>query len=371
MICRFTSASDHQRLRMAMKRWRAWHQWWKSRRRGFLQRMARIALASAVSRWRLGASATRSRHQGAVHLLESLLPRKCLLALANNACVARVLRRMLGSYRRRTLRDVWEAWGLFLVSQEKRNKTSVTTENPARCVTARRQRRHPGKPRKVHCRCVYAVSRGQHCTCAPRSHLLRRVEELHRLVASGLDGRDGGHRLLSHVVQRTSPPSHAKKGRSTGRILSPPRDSEKGGKAGCDDRQQGVTAPRVRLAGGGKVCGPRSTRCGSDKSPRAGTCKPATSHGMEDTDSYRASITQDALLVDELTGVAVPPVVAGGLRCVRMFLSLRDTKYSVEFHAKGMQSMYSSFVISSPTSCPFGLRPPSPPDYRVFLVNAH
>lgn len=300
---------------------------WKSRRRDFLERVTRRALASAISRWHLGASASRSRRQGAAHLLRSVLLRKCLLTLAHHAYTARVFRRMLESYRRRTLRDGLEAWGLFLVSQDAQNNANVAVKNSTRCVTTRCRRRHPGKPRKVHCRCVYAVSRGQRCTCAPRSHLLRRVEELHRLVAKGLDGCDGGHRLLSHVVQRAATPRHVvRQGCSGGRILSPPPVSEGRRKTSCDDHRQGSAASCVRLVGSGKVCRPSPTRRGSDKSPRKGTSKPISSLGMEDADSYRASVAQHALLgegqTDELTGVAVSPAVAEGPRCVYLHVSL-------------------------------------------------
>lgn len=326
MVHRWNSESDHQRLRDAIKNWRAWHQWWKLREQDFLRRMHRRALACAVYGWHLGASASRSRRQGAIRILRSLLLRKCLLALANNAYTARVLRPVLESYRRRTLRDGLEAWGLFLVSQENQSKTKdLVVESPAQCVTTRR-RRHPGKPRKVHCRCVYAVSRGQRCTCAPRSHLLRRVEELHRLVAKGLDGRDGGHRLLSHVVQRTTAPRHFERGSSCERILSPLRASEGRGKASCDDLQQVITTPYGRLVAGGKVCGPSLTSVGSDKPTPPGTSKPSNSL-MEG--SYRAlsaaafptdSVTQHTILGegqnDVLTGVASWPVVADGPRCV-------------------------------------------------------
>lgn len=311
-----------------MQKWRAWHQWWKSRERDFLQRMARRALASAVYRWRLGASTSRSRRQGAVHLLGSLLLRKCLLALADNAYTAAVLRKVLESYRRRTLRDGLEAWGSVSVSQDIQNNTDVA-EISAHCATTRRQRRHPGKPRKVHCRCVYAVSRGQRCTCAPRSHLLRRVEELHRLVAKGLDTREGGHRLLSHVVQRSTAPCRVETGRSSGQTLSPPHVSDGRRKPSCGDLQQGSTNARVRLVGGGPGCGPSLKRRGSDKLPRTGTSKPASPSGIGDADSYRASsaaafsrgsVAQHALLVegqiDALTGAGISPVVAGGSRCV-------------------------------------------------------
>lgn len=311
MIYQLASASEHQRLRNAINIWRAWHLWWKSRRRDFLQRMARRALASAVCRWRLEASASRSRRQGAVKLLGSLRLRRCLVALAQNAYTARILRRVLESYRMRILRDGLLAWGSCLVSQDNQNNTEVAVENPTRCVTTRRHRRNPGKPRKVHCRCVYAVSRGQRCTCAPRSHLLRRVEELHRLVVKGLDGRDGGHRLLSHVVQRPAAPRDFREGSSSGRILSQPPVSE----------GLGTATSRARLAGSGKVCGPSRTRCCSDESSPTGTSKPVSSLTMEDTDSYLPTVAQHTAVfverqIDELAGIVVSPAVAGGPRCV-------------------------------------------------------
>lgn len=309
VMCRSISASDHQRLRTIMKNWRVWYQWWKLRKRDFLQRIAQRALASAMFRWRLGTSASQNRREGAMHRLRLLLLRKYLLALADNAYTARALRRVLESYRRRALRNGLGAWGLFLVSQDNRHKTNVV-DNPAHCVTTRCRRQHLGKPRKVHCRCVYAVIQGQPCTCDPRSHLLRRVEELHRLVAKGLEGRAGGHRLLSHVVQRTHP-HHVEKG-------CPPRGSK--------GRKESKPAVCVRLAGGAKACGPRSARCGSDKPPRKGIPKPASSFETGDTGSSCTSVTRHTLfgegLIDELKSVTGSPSAVGGPRYVCVFIWL-------------------------------------------------
>lgn len=166
-----------------------------------------------MRQWRLEASArsnvsaerTRRRRQAFGHLFEALLRRKCFVALAVHATSSITLRRVLTSFRTRTLRNGMKAWQWWLLQEQQRRQTLAPADASASSKhTARRNQ--PGKPRKGHCRCVYAVSRGQRCTCAPRSHLLRRVEELHRLVAQGLDGREGGYRLLSHVVQGTATP---------------------------------------------------------------------------------------------------------------------------------------------------------------------
>lgn len=171
--------------------------------------IARRAVASAVHRWRLlssGANDRRTLLQTVVgRQLKVMLVRKCFLALAHNALSATTLRRLIASFRMRTLRGGFEAWRQALPREKKKKSQPPPPPPPAAAVTViTGRRRQPGNPRKHHCRCVYAVSRGQRCTCAPRSHLLRRVEELHRLVAQGLDGRQGGNRLLSHVVQRAT-----------------------------------------------------------------------------------------------------------------------------------------------------------------------
>lgn len=174
--------------------------------------IARRAVVSALCRWRLLSSGARDRHtllRAVVgRQLEEMLVRKCFLTLARNALSATTLRRLITSFRIRTLRGGFEAWRKA-PPREKQKTLPPSPPSPAAAVTViTGRRRQPGNPRKNHCRCVYAVSRGQRCTCAPRSHLLRRVEELHRLVAQGLDGRQGGYRLLSHVVQRaTTAPS--------------------------------------------------------------------------------------------------------------------------------------------------------------------
>ena len=182
-----------------------WQKWWKTRMENFHEQKSRRALASAISRWRLGLFACRSRCPEAIHIHRSRLLRKCLLALADNAHFASIVRRLLESCRRRALREGLEGWRRWLLLvPRKKEKVPEVEEAKVNDTTRRHKCRRPGQPRKAHCRCVYAVGRERPCGCAPRSHLLRRVEELHRLVAKGLDGRDGGYRLLSHVVQRES-----------------------------------------------------------------------------------------------------------------------------------------------------------------------
>lgn len=193
-----------------MDQWRAWLRLWKTRVDALRTLMTRRAMASAFRHWRLISSAANDRRRRRLLLqavvggqLEVILLRKCFLALAQNAHSATTLRRLVASFRMRTLRGGFEAWQQALPREKPEDQAPPSPTAVVNVITERR--RQPGNPRKLHCRCVYAVSRGQRCTCAPRSHLLRRVEELHRLVAQGLDGRQGGYRLLSHVVQRAAP----------------------------------------------------------------------------------------------------------------------------------------------------------------------
>lgn len=189
----------------------------------FHRAVGRRVLASSLCHWRLEGFASRCRRNRQEKC--SQLLRKCLLALAENAHSAVTLRRLLKSYSTRSLRDALREWRWWLsLEAHKRAKevaTALTRESKGVNTTRLTQRLHPGNPRKVHCRCVYAVSRGQRCTCAPRSHLLRRVEELHRLVAKGLDGTNRGCRLLNHVVQRPSAPAEHERVRPKGLHSSP------------------------------------------------------------------------------------------------------------------------------------------------------
>lgn len=190
-----------------MDQWRAWLRLWRSRVDTFRSLMARRAVASALRHWRLESFAANDRRHRLQALvgrqLEVILLRKCFLTLAQNAHSVMTLRRLIASFRVRALGGGFEAWRQAALREEQKSRTPPSPATVVNVITERR--RQPGNPRKLHCRCVYAVSRGQRCTCAPRSHLLRRVEELHRLVAQGLDGRQGGYRLLSHVVQRAVP----------------------------------------------------------------------------------------------------------------------------------------------------------------------
>lgn len=319
----------------------------------FHRLVTRRALLSAVRRWHLQASARRARHQEAVHFLGSMILRKCLLALANNAQSAAILRQLLERCRLRSLRDgleVWKRW--FLLSNEnqeilKAEAVAAVRDGDACNASSRRQQCwRPGKPRKVHCRCVYAVCRGQRCTCAPHSHLLRRVEELHKLVAKGLDGRQGGCRLLSHVVQGTEAPPPVGKAR-TSRQSSSPQQSVSGGRCGkvncCDDRQGGTVRPCAQLFGEG---------AGSDTSPRAGACKQGRLSVVEGTESYRVSGAVEFAMgsagqhthlvegqMDRLVGVSSSSAVASGLRCVwllvwLMFVAQTRKSFGEECHGK-------------------------------------
>lgn len=194
-------------LRYALHHWRSWQRRRRTRVEILDHLITKRTAASAFCRWRrlvsaasISAEHTRLHREEALRrVLRSLLLHKYLRALGDYASTRRTLSRLLNSLRARALQcgvGTWRRW-LLQQQQNERNITPPHTINSNSTVS----RRQPGKPRKGHCRCVYDVSRGQRCNCAPRSHLLRRVEELHRLVAQGLDRRDGGHRLLSHVVQ--------------------------------------------------------------------------------------------------------------------------------------------------------------------------
>lgn len=198
-------------LRYALHHWRSWQRQWRTRVEILGRLIAKRTMASALCRWRrlvsaasISAEHTRLRREEALRrVLQSLILHRYLRALRDYASARRTLSRLLESLRARALRYGVGTWRRWLLQQQQ-NEVNITPPHTSNSTVSRRQ---PGKPRKGHCRCVYAVSRGQRCNCAPRSHLLRRVEELHRLVAQGLDRRDGGHRLLSHVVQGSATPA--------------------------------------------------------------------------------------------------------------------------------------------------------------------
>lgn len=102
------------------------------------------------------------------------------------------LKIVLGSFRRRVLLYGVATWRRRLFHHSHH-------EEPQAFLS--KKLHHREEPRKAHCRCVYAISRGQRCTCEPRTHLLRRLEALHELVEQGLAGRRGGHLNQSHAVQ--------------------------------------------------------------------------------------------------------------------------------------------------------------------------
>ena len=264
-----------------MDQWLEWLRLWKMRVNTLRCSISRRAMVSAVRHWRLlsfGAHDRRALLQAVVgRQLEVMLLRKCFLALAQNALSTRFLRRLITSFFLRTLRDGFEAWRQALTPEKQKSQT--LPPSPADAVTViTGTRRQPGNPRKHHCRCVYAVSRGQRCTCAPRSHLLRRVEDLHRLVAQGLDGRQGGYRLLSHVVQRATPaPSGGTRLGGGGRSSS---SSLRISSRGCD-RPRG-TLKAIIQAGKGRDKDPKErARPGSGKfyNRRSGRGSPAAAAG--------------------------------------------------------------------------------------------
>lgn len=199
-----------------MDRWRAWQTRWRKRVYPIHHLTLRRALASALHRWRLITSATmmaeHDRLQRRIKLervLTRFVLRKCFSAFAENADKAGALRSVLTSWLNRILLKSFEVWRHWLRRKQDDPHAEIVAPPqhvdvvPPRGIDTR-FRRIPGNPRKAHCRCVYAVSRGERCTCAPASHLLRRVEELRSLIAHGLDARAGGYHLLSHVVQGTA-----------------------------------------------------------------------------------------------------------------------------------------------------------------------
>lgn len=202
--------SDNNLMKIAISRWKDWQHRWGTATAALYRLTAHRITASAMHHWHLEAS-TRSRmlanrkrrRQEALKSLLMVCPlRKCFLALRENAALKATLRSLLESLRARSLRDGLNAWRLHCHQQRQHEQQMLQCSDPGVFTT---KRRHVGKPRKIHCRCVYAVSRGQRCVCSPQSHLLRRVEELHRLVGQGLDGREGGFRLLTHTVQHHAP----------------------------------------------------------------------------------------------------------------------------------------------------------------------
>lgn len=262
MFYRTTAASSHGRLRNGMDQWREWLRVWNIRVRALGSIIDRRAVASALHHWRLlssGANDRRTLLQAVVgRQLEVMLLRKSFLALTQNGLAATTLRRLIASFRTRTLRGGFEAWRQAQLPPEKQKKSlpppPLPSPDAAVTVITTGRRRQPGNPRKHHCRCVYAVSRGQRCTCAPRSHLLRRVEELHRLVAQGLDGRQGGYRLLSHVVQRDAPAPRSGGARLGGGGRNPPSSLGISGRG--RDEPQG-TPRAVTGAGEGRGKNPK------------------------------------------------------------------------------------------------------------------
>lgn len=306
VIHRSNTDLNRDRLRESMERWRSWQQRWKTRVKAFHRFIARRELASAVDRWRRETSASRCRRRRGVldRLLGSLLLRKCFVALTKEALYAATLRRLLERYRKFRLLEgleVWRRWFLRLREAKNTPKADVIDSAPESevCFTTIRQ---PAQPRKGHCRCVYAISRRERCTCAPRTHLLRRVEELHRLVAKGLEKRGGCHRLLSHVVQRAPTPSDVGDTfRSTGKNRSPQTFSA--------DPPVVVTSSTSTVGGG--------TAHATDFRRRAGRADP---DGSRQPRAYKRGGMPTATAVkddeDVGTGIHAPPAVADRSRWV-------------------------------------------------------
>lgn len=193
-------------LRETFDRWHEWQQRCKKRRKSLHLILIRKDKKDATRCWQHHAAAYvveskhRRREAALSRILQWLLLLKCFHSLANNCNTAKTLRQLVESWWIRTLRN-----GIRALQQrtEKPSLVPSILSLPALPTPAKEgsNQRRLARPRKGHCRCVYDICRGQRCTCAARSHLLRRVEELHRLVAKGLNSEAGGCRLLSHVSQ--------------------------------------------------------------------------------------------------------------------------------------------------------------------------
>jgi hypothetical protein len=127
-----------------------------------------------------------------------LLLKKVLYTLHKHARQSSALRRALASLHRRHLQQAWKALQHALATLLQRPTAALT---PVKALTLRQQVVvRDGRGRQGHCKCVYGVTgSGNRCRCAPAAHLLRRVEELHKLVTHAMHSPD--YRLLSHVTQ--------------------------------------------------------------------------------------------------------------------------------------------------------------------------
>jgi hypothetical protein len=129
---------------------------------------------------------------------QMLLLKKVLYTLHKHARQSSALRRALASLHRRHLQYSWRALQQALAALLQRPTAALT---PVKALTQQQQVVvRDGRGRQGHCKCVYGVTgSGSRCRCAPAAHLLRRVEELHKLVTHAMHSPD--YRLLSHVTQ--------------------------------------------------------------------------------------------------------------------------------------------------------------------------
>jgi hypothetical protein len=136
-------------------------------------------------------------------VLQMLLLKKVLYTLHKHACQSSALRRALASLHRRHLRYAWSALQSALAALLQRPTAALTPHKALAAAALQQQQQvvvRDGRGRQGHCKCVYNVTAsGSRCRCAPAAHLLRRVEELHKLVTHAMHSPD--YRLLSHVTQ--------------------------------------------------------------------------------------------------------------------------------------------------------------------------
>jgi hypothetical protein len=126
-----------------------------------------------------------------------LLLKKVLYTLHKHARQSSALRRALASLQRRHLQQAWTALQHALSTLLQRPTAALT---PVKALAQQQVVVRDGRGRQGHCKCVYGVTgSGNRCKCAPAAHLLRRVEELHKLVTHAMHSPD--YRLLSHVTQ--------------------------------------------------------------------------------------------------------------------------------------------------------------------------
>lgn len=196
-------------LQDAIRRWRDWQQKSEKLRLRIRRLVIKRLMGLAIRQWKvfvvqekIAADRDLRRREMLACVLRSALLRKSLWKLTRNARSGRILQHLRDSWHKRLLNDGFHVWkNQQQLLQPKGHARAIDPPDRGALPCSVRVTTKAGKPLKEHCRCVYTVGRCQRCMCHPRIHLLRRVEELHRLVTKGLDRRDGGCRLLSTAIR--------------------------------------------------------------------------------------------------------------------------------------------------------------------------